>query len=103
MTTIKDSRTIPERMEVHERKNWFHKGFNHKTTLTMGQLVPFGCTEVYPGETVKCSAEFKMRFAALYLPIMHQCYFTVDWFYVRKGSLWPAFEQFMMQDPFFFI
>lgn len=98
---IKDSRTIPERMEKHERKNWFHQGFNHKTTLTMGQLVPFGCKEVYPGETVRVTAEFKMRFAALYLPIMHQCYFTVDWFYVRKGSLFQnsEFERFMMQDP----
>jgi len=96
---IKDSRTIPERMEKHESKNWFHKGFNHKTTLTMGELVPFGCKEVYPGEVAKCAAEFKMRFAALYLPIMHQCYFTVDWFYVRKAALWAAFEQFMMQDP----
>lgn len=96
---IKDSRTIPERMEQHERKNWFHKGFNHKTTLTMGELVPFACKEVYPGELARCTMELKMRFAALYLPIMHQCYFTVDWFYVRKAALWPAFEEFIMQDP----
>lgn len=88
-------------MERHERKNWFHKGFNHKTTLTMGELVPFACKEVYPGERVKCSLELKMRFAPLILPIMHQCYFTVDWFYVRTGSIWQdgLFENFMKQDP----
>jgi len=45
-----------------------------------------------------------MRFAGLYLPIMHQCYFTVDWFYVRNAILWPgvysgAWEDFIKQDP----
>jgi len=60
--------------------------------------------EVYPGERVNLSCELMMRFAALYLPIMHQCYFTVDWYYVRNGILWPgigaqSWEDFIKQDP----
>lgn len=45
-----------------------------------------------------------MRFAPLFLPIMHQIYYTLDWFYVRTGSMFQntytsAFETFMMQHP----
>jgi len=102
MKKINVSNTIPERMENHVERNWYNLGFNHKTTITMGTLVPMACKEVYPGEPVKVSMELKMRFAALYLPIMHQCFFTVDWFYVRMGSLWENeknWQEFITQDP----
>lgn len=104
---IKAGNALPERMEKHANKNWVDLSFNHKTTLTMGALVPMACKLVYPGEFVKLRSEIMMRFAALYLPIMHQCYFTWDWFYVRLGAIWPgagplgvtSFETFMKQDP----
>jgi len=101
---IKPTNTIPERYEKHANKNWVDKSFNHKTTITMGELVPMACKLVYPGEYVKLRSEIMMRFAQLYLPIMHTCYFTWDWFYVRLGTLWQgtatgSFETFMKQDP----
>lgn len=106
MAPVKVGQSIPERFEKHANKNWFGLSFNHKTTLTMGTLVPMACKQVYPGEFVKLRSELMMRFAALFLPIMHQCYFTWDWFYVRQGILWPnwlfddsGFEAFMKQDP----
>lgn len=97
--SIQDARSIPKRMEEHQGKNWFRHGKNHKTTLTMGTIVPMTCQEVYPGEKVRCGMEIQMKFAALYLPIMHQCYFTVDWFYVRSGAIFHTWERFIMQDP----
>lgn len=101
---IRAGSALPERMEKHERRNWVDKSFNHKTTLTMGTLVPLAVKHVYPGELVKLYLELQAKFAALYLPIMHQCYWTLDWFYVRTGSLFEAsanesFEDFMKQDP----
>jgi len=102
---IQAGSAIPERYEKHERKNWIDKSFNHKTTLTMGTLVPMAIKELYPGELCKVYMELQMKFAALYLPIMHQCYFTVDWFYVRTQTLFnggssnSAFEDFLKQDP----
>jgi len=102
---IKAGSSLPERMEKHERKNWIDKSFNHKTTLTMGTLVPLAVKELYPGELCKLYLELSAKFAALYLPIMHQCYFTIDWFFVRTqtlfdgGSADKAFENFIKQDP----
>lgn len=101
---IQSGTSVPERFEKHAPRNWVNLSFNHKTTLSMGMLVPMACKEVYPGELAKLYMELKMRFAALYLPIMHQCYFSLDWYYVRSGDLWQgtftnSFETFMKQDP----
>jgi len=105
---IPTSASFPERMEKHENKNWFNIGFNHKTTATMGLLVPLACKEVYPGEKVQLAVEIKKRFAALYLPIMHQCYYTLDWYFIGWDQLWPksgsgvneiGWQMFIKQDP----
>lgn len=103
--SIKPTNTIPERMEKHSPKNWVDLSFDHKTTTTMGLLTPMAVKEVFPGEVVKLRSEVLMRFAPLFLPIMHQCYFTWDWFYVRTASLFQGngnrnkFELFIMQHP----
>lgn len=99
---VPTSNSFPERMEIHENANWYNIGQNHKTTLTMGLLVPFATKEVYPGEKVRLRTEVKMRFAPLYLPIMHQCQYTIDWFYVRTGALFDndkTWQKFITEDP----
>jgi len=99
---IPASASFPERMEKHDNKNWYNIGFNHKTTATMGLLVPLACKEVYPGERVQLAVEIKKRFAALFLPIMHQCYYTLDWFYVSYAQLFDydsSWQNFIKQDP----
>jgi len=99
---IPPSSTFPERSERHENANWYNLGFNHKTTLTMGLLVPLAVKEVYPGEKIRVRNEILMRFAPLYLPIMHQCYFTCDWFYVSNAQLYhieKTWYEFIKQDP----
>ena len=99
---IAPSATFPERQEKHEQANWFNLGFNHKTTSTMGLLTPILCEEVYPGEKVRLKTTINKRFAALYLPIMHQCMYTIDYFYVTCQQLWENqknWQQFISEDP----
>jgi len=105
---IQSGNSFPERMEKHADKNWYDLSFNHKTTLTMGNLIPLATKEAYPGEQWRLSSEIMMRFAALYLPIMHQCYFTLDWYFVTNDQLWPkgfyvdfpdGWQNFIKQDP----
>lgn len=108
MKRIPPSSTFPERPERHLEKTWHDLSFNHKTTLSMGMLVPLATKEVYPGEKVRLQNEIMLRFAPLYLPIMHQCYFTCDWYYVTNEMLWPnkeyedtgnGWRAFIKEDP----
>lgn len=92
MQRIPSSSTFPERQEKHLERTWHDLSFNHKTTATMGLLVPLAVKEVNPGETVRLQNEIMMRFAPMFLPIMHQVYFTLDWFYVTYRQLWPTRE-----------
>jgi len=99
---IAPSATFPQRQEQHANANWMNLGFNHKTTTTMGLLTPIFCEEVYPGEKVRLRTTINKRFAALYLPIMHQCLYTIDFFYVTCEQLYNdprQFRQFMSEDP----
>jgi len=99
---IPSSSTFPERNEQHEGKQWHNLSYDHKTTTSMGLLVPMACKEVYPGETLKVGSELRMRFAPLFLPIMHQCYYTLDWYYVATQSLYAdplLWQEFIKQDP----
>lgn len=99
---IAPSATFPERREQHANANWMNLGFNHKTTTTMGLLTPIFCEELYPGETVKLRTTINKRFAALYLPIMHTCQYTIDYFYVTCEQLYGdprQWRQFMSEDP----
>lgn len=106
MKRIQSGSSFPERMEIHEKANWYDLGFNHKTTLSMGMLVPLATKEVYPGERVRLGNEIKLMFAALLLPIMHQCYFTCDWYYVANNIIWDRgenqfdnWQNFIKADP----
>lgn len=105
---VQSNASFPERMEKHAKASWFDLSFNHKTTTSMGMLVPLATKEVYPGEKVKLMTELKLKFAQLYLPIMHQVYYTIDHYYVTNDQLWPktfpvdnwsGWQSFIKQDP----
>jgi len=105
---IQSNSSFPERMEKHAKASWFDLSFNHKTTLSMGMLIPLATKEVYPGEKVRLQNELRLKFAQMYLPIMHQVYYTCDWYYVTYDQLWPrtyavdnwtGWQSFIKQDP----
>lgn len=71
------------------QKNTFNLSHDVKTTFTMGKLVPFLTLETLPGDEWSLRGEFMMRFAPLYLPIMHRVNMQADYFYVPNRILWP--------------
>jgi len=72
------------------KKNKFDLSHDHKTTFSMGQLIPFLTLETLPGDDFDIDSEIMCRFAPLYLPIMHRCDMTVHYFYVPWRILWPG-------------
>lgn len=80
---------VPERPGTQENRNWFD-GLSHpwRASFTMGKIVPFLAIETMPNDYFKINAEIMMRFAPLYLPIMHRVNLAVEYFFVPYRIIW---------------
>lgn len=80
---------VPERPEHSENTNWFD-GESHswKASFTMGKLVPCLTLEVLPNSMYKIRSEIMMRFAPLYLPIMHRVNLAMEYYWVPYRIVW---------------
>lgn len=85
--------SFPERPEMLGSHNTFDLSHNWISTFRMGLLVPFLTVETLPGDKFYLKSEVLMRFAPLYLPIMHQVNLSVDYFYIPNRILWPGVSQ----------
>lgn len=79
--------------EYKRKQNLFDLSHDVKTTFSMGQLIPFLCLETLPGDNFIIDFECFTRFAPLYLPIMHRCDLTINYFYVPNRCLWVGAQQ----------
>lgn len=82
------SRSYPQREEQLGQKNMFDLSHDVKTTFTMGKLVPFLVLETIPDDEWFIRGEFMMRFAPLYLPIMHRVNMSADYFFIPFRIMW---------------
>lgn len=70
---------------------------SHEVKLSMdfGQLVPFFCQEVLPGDTFKVNVEQLVRFAPLIAPIMHRVNVYTHFFFVPNRLVWDDWKDFI--------
>nr|QJB19981.1 MAG: major capsid protein [Microvirus sp.] len=68
-------------------------------TLEMGELVPIGCYEVLPGDSIRQSSSMLMRLSPLVAPVMHPVQVRIHHFYVPARILWDDFEDFITGGP----
>lgn len=69
-------------------------------TSDMGELVPVGCYEVLPGDTVQQHTSFLLRVSPLVAPVMHPVQVRVHSFFVPNRLLWPeGWEDFITGGP----
>lgn len=80
------------------KKNLFDLSHDHKTTFSMGQLIPFLTVETLPGDDFRIDYEILCRFAPLYLPIMHRCDMTINYFYVPWRIIWSDWSKYITQS-----
>lgn len=78
-----------ERPESTINRNWF-EGLSHRwvATFTMGKLVPFLKIPTFPNDFFKIDVECMLRFAPLYLPIMHRVNLSMDFHFVPNRIIW---------------
>ena len=69
-----------------------------KTTFNVGELVPFFCEEVLPGDTFSVKSSKVVRMQTPLYPIMDNLYLDTYYFFVPNRLTWSHWENFMGQN-----
>ncbi|UDN67508.1 major capsid protein [robinz microvirus RP_35] len=73
---------------------------HHKLfTCDMGELVPIGCFEVLPGDTLQQSTSMLLRVSPLLTPVMHPVRVRIHHWFVPNRLLWDDWEDFITGGP----
>lgn len=76
------------------RNTWDHTFVNH-LTARMGCLHPILVKEVLPGDSVRLTTTFGLRFMPLYFPVQTRMRAYIHYFYVRSRNLWDEWPDFI--------
>ena len=77
------------------KRNAFNLSHEVKLSCNMGELVPFMCQAVVPGDTFKNTSEIFLRFAPMLAPIMHRVNVYTHFFFVPNRLLWDKWQDFI--------
>ena len=72
----------------------FNRDSTIKTTFNVGELVPFYCDEVLPGDTFSIDRSIVVRLQTLITPPMDNLYLDTYFFYVPNRLVWEHWKQF---------
>ena len=77
------------------QRSTFDVSERHKTTWDVSNIIPFYWKWLVPGETVRATTRFFIRFSnPLEFPLMDNAYATVHWYSVAVRNLWDNARKF---------
>lgn len=77
-----------------------HSLSNYKLlTGDMGELIPVGCLEVLPGDSIQHASSVLTRISPLLAPVMHPTTVRVHHFFVPHRLVWEDWEDFITGGP----
>ena len=76
----------------------FDRSFTHKTTFNTGDIVPFFCTDILPGDTVKMNTAHVVRMMTPVAPVMDNANMDTYFFFVPNRLTWEHWPQFMGEN-----
>ena len=82
-----------------KKRNKFSLSHYRLFSCDMGELVPIGCTEVIPGDTVQHATSVLTRCSPLLAPVMHPVHVKVHHWFVPHRLVWDDWEDFITGGP----
>lgn len=77
-----------------------HSLSNYKLlTGDMGELLPVGCFEVLPGDTIQQASSVLLRVSPLLAPVMHPVSVRIHHWFVPHRLVWDGWEDFITGGP----
>lgn len=83
--------TLPS---VQIERSTFDRSHGYKTSFSCGQLVPFLCEEVLPGDTFDITTSKVIRSQTMLTPVMDQLFVDTFYFFVPNRLVWDHFREF---------
>lgn len=68
-------------------------------TCDQGELIPVGCFEVLPGDTVQQATSLLVRVSPLLAPVMHPVQVRIHHWFVPNRLIWTDWEKFITGGP----
>lgn len=82
----------PTRIDMS--RSTFDRSASVTTTFNAGDIVPFFCEEVLPGDTFNVSSSKVVRMQTLLTPIMDNIYLDTYYFFVPNRLVWNHWKEF---------
>lgn len=80
--------------DVDIRRSRIDRSSSYKTSLNVGDLVPFYVDEVLPGDTFDIQTSKVIRLQTLLTPMMDNLYADFYWFFVPNRLVWEHWKEF---------
>ena len=81
------------------KRNKFSLSHFRNTTMDQGELVPIGCVDVLPGDTIQHATTALVRTTPLLAPVMHPVQVRIHHFFVPYRLIWDDWENFITGGP----
>lgn len=81
------------------KRSKFNLSHTQLHTSEMGRLIPIGCIEVLPGDTIQHASQVLIRMAPLATPPLHPVRIDVRHFFVPNRLVWDEWEDFITGGP----
>lgn len=82
----------PTRIDIS--RSTFDRSHSVKTTFNVGDVVPFYCDEVLPGDTFSLDTSKVVRMQTLLTPMMDNIYLDTYFFFVPNRLTWDHWKEF---------
>ena len=79
-------------------RSTFKRSHSVKTSFNVGDIVPFFCDEVLPGDTFDITTAKVVRMPSLLTPIMDNLYLDVYYFFVPNRLVWAHWRELMGEN-----
>lgn len=79
---------------IDVQRSIFDKSHIYKTSFDVGDLIPFYCQEVLPGDTFNVTTSKVVRLQTLLTPVMDNLYMDTYFFYIPNRLLWTHWKEF---------
>ena len=84
--------TNPTNIDIS--RSTFNRDSSIKTTFNVGNIIPFYCDEILPGDTVNIDSSKVIRLQTPITPFMDNLYLDTYYFYVPSRILWEHWKAF---------